>query len=85
VDAPGGGALVDICDESYAPVPFSCRSATCGTCHLVVLEGSDLLEPPREEEEELLRVLRGPAGSRLACQAVVKSGPGTLRVRPMDA
>jgi ferredoxin len=84
VDAPEGGALVDICDEAYAPVPFSCRSATCGTCHVVILEGADLLEPPGDDERELLAVLRGPPGSRLACQAGVRAAAGTLRLKPMD-
>lgn len=32
VDVPDGGELLDICDEHYASVPFSCRSATCATC-----------------------------------------------------
>src|SRR5690606_34619412 len=39
VDVPEGGPLVDVCDEHDAPVPFSCRSASCGTCRLDVLEG----------------------------------------------
>jgi ferredoxin len=84
VDAPEGGALVDICDIAYAPVPFSCRSATCGTCHVAILEGGELLEPPQAEEEELLGLLRGPPGSRLACQAVVRAQPGVIKVRPVD-
>lgn len=84
VEAPEGGALVDLCDEHYAPVPFSCRSATCGTCHVQVLEGSELLEPPNEMESELLGILRGPRDSRLACQAVVRAASGTLKVRPVD-
>ncbi len=84
VEVPEGGALVDICDDAYAPVPFSCRSATCGTCHVLVLEGAELFEPPSGEEEELLTVLRGPPQSRLACQAVVKSGQGVIKVRPID-
>jgi ferredoxin len=83
VEVPDGGALVDICDAHYAPVPFSCRSATCATCHIQVLEGADLLEPAESEEAELLRVLRAPAGSRLACQAVVRAAPGVLRVKPL--
>lgn len=84
VEAPEGGPLVDLCDEHFAPVPFSCRSATCGTCHIVVLEGAALLEPPSEVEAELLQILRGPEDTRLACQAVVRAGAGILKIRPMD-
>ncbi len=84
VEAPDGGSLVDIADERRAPIPFSCRSATCGTCHIVVLAGTEHLDPPDPIEAELLRIMRGPPDSRLACQAVVRPGPGRIRVRPVD-
>ncbi len=84
VDAPDGGALVDVCDAHYAPIPFSCRSATCGTCHVVVTEGAEYLEPPNAEEAELLSILRGPSTGRLACQAVLKPGAGLVRLRSVD-
>ena len=84
VDAPDGGALVDICDLHLAPVPFSCRSASCATCHVEILEGMDLLEPPRPDEAELLAVIRAPATTRLACQARVRPGSGLIRIRPVD-
>jgi 2Fe-2S ferredoxin len=81
VEAPEGGALVDICDEHFAPVPFSCRSASCGTCHTEVLAGAELFEKPELAEEELLGLLGGRGESRLACQAVVKPGEGLIRLR----
>jgi ferredoxin len=85
VDAPGGGPLVDICDEHGAPVPFSCRSASCGTCRLDVLEGEGLLEPPADDELDVLDIFGDdPRARRLACQARVRQGPGRLRVRPAD-
>lgn len=85
VDAPEGGDLVDICDRVYAPIPFSCRSASCGTCHIEVDEGMELLAPPDAAERDLLDLLRGPANGRLACQARVLPGPGLLRIRPLGA
>jgi 2Fe-2S ferredoxin len=82
IESPEGGKLVDLCDEHTAPVPFSCRSASCGTCRVLVLEGAELLEPPEEEELELLQLMGDdPARSRLACQARVRAGPGRLRIR----
>ncbi len=81
VDAPEGGELVDICDEFLAPIPFSCRSASCGTCHIQVLEGVEFLEPPDPPEAELLELLGGGSDHRLACQARVKRGAGAIRVR----
>ena len=81
VDVPDGGELVDICDHYLVPIPFSCRSASCGTCHIEVLEGAALLDPPKEAEEELLDILGGEGNARLACQARVKAGPGLIRIR----
>jgi ferredoxin len=83
VDAPDGGSLVDVCDEVLAPVPFSCRSASCATCQIEVVEGGELLEPPGEEERELLDLLGGPPNNRLACQAKLKRGGGTVRLKPV--
>jgi len=83
VDAPQGARLVDVCDERSAPVPFSCRSASCGTCRIDVLEGVELLEEPRDEELDILDMFGDdPARRRLACQTRVRPGPGRVRVRP---
>jgi ferredoxin len=81
VDVESGGELVDICDHYFAPIPFSCRSASCGTCHIEILDGAGLLAPPDETEEELLDILGGDGSTRLACQARVKPGPGLIRIR----
>jgi ferredoxin len=78
------GPLVDVCDEARSPVVFSCRSSTCGTCRVEVLAGVDLLEPPHDHEADALRRLAEPGAplpQRLACQAVVRAGPGLLRLR----
>jgi ferredoxin len=70
VDAPGGSALVDLCDTANAPIPFSCRSASCGTCRLVVLEGPHLLAEAEDDELQVLDAFgQGPPDRRLACQA----------------
>lgn len=83
VEAPGAGRLVDLCDQQSAPVPFSCRSACCGTCRVSVLDGGELLEPPEEDEIEVLDAFGDdPAAVRLACQARFRAGAGRLRVRP---
>jgi ferredoxin len=84
-DMPEGGRLVDICDERYAPVPFSCRSANCGTCRIDVIEGAELLEPASKVELEVLDLFGDdPRRRRLACQARVRPGSGRLRVRAAD-
>ena len=83
VEALAGAELVDLCDELLAPIPFSCRSASCGTCQVEVLEGAVLLEAPSELERELLDLLAGPANNRLACQARIRGEPGLIRLRPV--
>lgn len=76
--APGGGRLLDACDEARAPVSFSCRSATCGTCVVRVLEGAAHLEPAGQEERELLCSLGLVATHRLACRASIRPGAGQI-------
>lgn len=82
MDAPAGGDLVDLADARRLPIPFSCRSASCATCQVLVLEGASLLEEPTEEERELLEFIGAPDAARLACQARVKGGVGLIRLQP---
>ncbi|HEX2735425.1 MAG TPA: 2Fe-2S iron-sulfur cluster-binding protein [Polyangiaceae bacterium] len=81
-ELPEGGELVDAADEARLPIPFSCRSATCATCLIEIVEGAEHLEPPNDYERELLEILAGPPENRLACQARVRAGAGVLKVRP---
>ena len=85
VEAPGGGDLVDLCDAHYAPIPFSCRSASCATCQIEVMDGAELLEAPDDVERDLLELLDGPDHTRLACQARVRPVPGLLRIKPLGS
>jgi ferredoxin len=84
IDVPNGGALVDICDSIEAPVPFSCRAATCGTCRVEVVTGLTLFEPPNPDELGLLSALGDAANIRLACQAKLKPAPGLVVLRIAD-
>lgn len=84
VDVSQGGAVVDACDTSQADVPFSCRSASCGTCRVVVLEGGSLLAEPEDEELQVLDAFGvTPKKQRLACQARVRAAEGLVRLRPV--
>src|SRR4051812_26372296 len=84
VEVPEGGALVDVCDDATAPIPFSCRSATCGTCRVEILQGAELLEPRGPEEDDLLSIFGDPAQFRLACQAKLRKADGLVRLRIAD-
>lgn len=84
-EARAGGSLSDLCDDHSAPIPFSCRSASCATCQVEVLEGEAALLPPDEEERDVLDALGvAPPRYRLACCAKVKSGDAPVRVRALN-
>lgn len=83
VDLPDGGDLVDAADEHWLPIPFSCRSASCGTCHIEVLEGAEHLEPPNDDEQALDDIIGPPLGTRFACQVRIRAGEGVVKVRPV--
>lgn len=82
--APDGGPMIDICDEARAPVAFSCRSASCGTCRVEVVAGASLLEPPEREELEVLELFAASPAHRLACRTKVRSGPGLIQLKWTD-
>ena len=84
VEEPDGGRLVDICDDARAPVPFSCRGASCGMCRVDVLEGADQLSPPDRYERNVLASFGDPPTRRLACAASVAPGIFRLRLRAVE-
>ena len=81
VDAKPGTMLADLCDDHEAPIPFSCRSASCATCHIEVLEGQEALAPPEDEELDVLDAIQSPPPrNRLCCQAKLKPDAATAVV-----
>jgi 2Fe-2S ferredoxin len=85
LEAPEGGSLADLCDERCAAVPFSCRTASCGTCRVDVIEGIDLLAPPADDELDVLDIFGDdPKKRRLTCQAQMRAGAGLIRIKPAD-
>jgi ferredoxin len=84
-EAPEGGSLADLCDDTEAPIPFSCRSASCATCHIEVLEGQEAFFDPDDEELDVLDAIQSPPPRfRLACCAKLKPGPAVVRVRAQN-
>jgi 2Fe-2S ferredoxin len=85
MEVAAGSAVIDACDAHGAPVPFCCRSASCGTCRVHVVEGSEYLVPPAQDELDVLEVYDDdPARIRLACQARLRPGEVTVRLRPVE-
>src|SRR6478609_3254965 len=70
VEAAVGTSLLDASDGPEGPIPFCCRSASCGTCRVEVLEGGDCLSQPEDDELDVLSMYaESPDRVRLACQA----------------
>jgi len=85
VPAPNGGAVADLCDDYEAPIPFSCRSASCATCHIEVLEGQEAFLPPEADERDVLDAIdSAPPRFRLACCAKLRPGDTLVRVRAQN-
>ena len=64
-----GARLIDVTDEHpESGVPFSCRSASCGTCRVRVVEGGEGLAPPDEDEKDVLEIFDDGPEVRLCCQ-----------------
>ncbi len=57
------------------------KSCACTTCHVIVTEGFDSLEPATEQEEDLLDKAWGlEPESRLSCQAKVTDTNLTIAI-----
>jgi 2Fe-2S ferredoxin len=86
VEAALGTSLLDASDGPEAPIPFCCRSASCGTCRVEVLAGADGLSQPEEDELDVLSMYGESAERvRLACQAKLCVSGANVRVRALEA
>jgi ferredoxin len=85
MNVAAGTSLLQACDEHGAPIPFCCRSASCGTCRVQLLEGAEHLLPPAEDELDVLDMY-GELSSqvRLACQARLRPGGATVHFRALE-
>jgi 2Fe-2S ferredoxin len=73
IDAQPGKSILDTLLEHHIDVEHACeKQAACTTCHVIVRQGFDSLEPASEKEEDMLDKAWGlEATSRLSCQARV--------------
>lgn len=81
-----GERLLDVLDDHPEhELPFSCRSATCGTCRVHVERGAEAFAPPDADERETLEAFDSLADVRLACQLVLETtSVGEVRLRPVE-
>jgi len=81
-EAPAGGSVCDALLEHGVDIEHACeKSCACTTCHVIVREGFESLEPAEEKEEDLLDKAWGlEATSRLSCQARVADADLTIEL-----
>jgi len=73
IDAKPGDTICDTLLANGIEIEHACeKSCACTTCHVVLRQGFDSLQPAEETEEDLLDKAWGlEPTSRLSCQAVV--------------
>lgn len=75
IDAVPGMSICDALLENGIEIEHACeKSCACTTCHVVVREGLESLDPADELEEDMLdKAWSLEPASRLSCQAIVKN------------
>jgi 2Fe-2S ferredoxin len=74
IEAEPGTSICDALLQNDIEIEHACeKSCACTTCHVVVREGFNSLEPSDELEDDMLDKAWGlEPTSRLSCQAIVE-------------
>ena len=82
IKAPTGTSICEALLENGINMDHACEmSRACTTCHVVVRQGFDSMEPSEEEEDDLLDKAWGmEPQSRLSCQAIVARDDLTVEI-----
>ena len=82
IEAEAGKSICDTLLDNGIEIEHACeKSCACTTCHVIVREGYDALDPPTEREDDLLDKAWGlELTSRLSCQARMKDADVTVEI-----
>jgi len=82
IDAEPGASICDTLLANGIEIEHACeKSCACTTCHVIVREGYESLDPPTDKEDDLLDKAWGlELTSRLSCQARMKDEPVTVEI-----
>lgn len=72
VDIPDGSLLVEL--DGKCSILFACKSGSCGSCKVRVLEGMENLESPSDIEKSGLEIFGTAPNERLPCVCKIKKG-----------
>ena len=81
-DAKKGVSVCRNLLDNHVEIEHACElSRACTTCHVIVREGFNSLDPSDEDEDDLLDKAWGLTSlSRLSCQAIVKDTDLTIEI-----
>jgi len=82
IEATPGRSICDTLLDNGIEIEHACeKSCACTTCHVIVREGFEALDPATEKEDDLLDKAWGlELTSRLSCQARVKDEALTIEI-----
>ena len=82
IEAEPGKSICDTLLDHGIEIEHACeKSCACTTCHVIVREGYDSLEPPTDREDDLLDKAWGlELTSRLSCQAKMAEEDVTVEI-----
>ncbi|HJW02798.1 MAG TPA: ISC system 2Fe-2S type ferredoxin [Azospira sp.] len=82
IEAEPGISICDALLQHHIEIEHACeKSCACTTCHVIIREGFNSLEPAEDIEEDMLDKAWGlEPNSRLSCQAQVKSTPLVVEI-----
>jgi 2Fe-2S ferredoxin len=82
IEATPGSSICDTLLSNGIEIEHACeKSCACTTCHVIVREGYESLDPPTEKEDDLLDKAWGlELTSRLSCQARMKDVAVTVEI-----
>ena len=72
VHVPDGSLLAEL--DGKCSILFACKSASCASCKVKVLEGMENLEHPSELEQAGLATFATDPHERLMCVCKIKKG-----------
>ncbi|CAN5541207.1 ISC system 2Fe-2S type ferredoxin [soil metagenome] len=82
VSAPAGTSICEALLDNHIDIEHACEmSAACTTCHVLVRQGFNSLNPSDETEDDLLDRAWGlEPQSRLSCQAILAQQDVTIEI-----
>ena len=80
-EVPAGTLLLDAGEEAGVEMEAGCFNCSCGTCAVAIASGMENLEPPTDEELNVLdQWNKDPDKYRLTCCVKIQKGEVVIRL-----